>query len=51
MLLGTFSPFPTMFCTMSPTEIIILARFNVSYATALNLFKNLLFGKELKRWI
>ena len=42
-----FSPFQTMFSTLLTTEIIILARFNLSSANALNLLKNVLFCKEL----
>ena len=47
-MLAAFSSFPTMFSTLLTTEIIILERFNVSSANALNLTqtKNLSFGKE-----
>ena len=44
-----FSPSPTVFSTLSKREIIILATFNLSSASALNLAmsKILSFGKEL----
>ena len=45
-----FLLFPTMFSTLSKTDIIILATFYLSSANPLNLIqsKNLSFGKELK---
>ena len=48
-LLPAFSPFPTMFSTLSKTEIIILATFNLLSANAFNLdhFRIFSFGKEL----
>ena len=44
-----FSPSPTVFSTLSKREIIILATFNLSSASALNfaMSKILSFGKEL----
>ena len=44
------SLFPTMFCTLLNSQIIILVTFELSCANALNLVysKNLSFGKELK---
>ena len=47
--LPAFSPFPTMFSTLSRREIIILATFDLSSAHALNLVnsKILSFGKDL----
>ena len=44
-----FSPFPKMFSTRSKTEIMILAKLNLSSENALNLVQSekLLFGKEL----
>ena len=47
--LPAFFPFPTMFSTLSGTEIIISAAFNLPSANALNLVqsKKLSFGKEL----
>ena len=45
--LPAFPPFPTMFSTLSLTEIIILATYNLSSASAFNLVlsKNLLLDK------
>ena len=45
-----FSPFPTVFSTLSKGEIRITATFNLPSTTALNLVlsKNLLFGRKLK---
>ena len=51
LLVQAISPFPTMFSTLSNTEIIIFVRFNLSSANALNLVwsKILLFGNELRQ--
>ena len=46
---AAFSPFPTMFSTLSRTKIMIVATFNLSSANAFNLDQSriLSFGKEL----
>ena len=48
-----FSPIPTMFSTLSKTEIIILALFNLLSANVFNLVKSekFLYGKELGKWL
>ena len=49
MLVTRFSPFPTMFSTLSKREIIILATSNFTSANAFNFVQSkiLSFGKEL----
>ena len=37
LLVQAISPFPTMFSTLSMTEIVIFVTFNLSYANAVNL--------------
>ena len=39
LLVQAISPFPTMFSTLSKTEIIIFVTFNLSSANALNLVR------------
>ena len=53
LLLEAISPFPTMFSTLSKTEIINFLTFNLSSANAFNLdsSKILSFGKELRTGI
>ena len=50
MLVQAISPFPTMFSTLSKTEIITFVTFNLSSANAFNLIWSKLFlcGNELR---
>ena len=52
MLVQAISPFPTMFSTLSKTEMINFVTFNLSSAKALNLVwsKILLYGVGLTDW-
>ena len=40
LLVQTISPFPTMFSTLSKTEIIVFVTFNLSFANTFNVVRS-----------